>query len=120
VLSTRYHCSSDSAFRNNRTPDAARELSFCARGLFVVSINNSTRVGAESVVQTLTPRLRSSRAISRADRAAEFLAEERQALGERWYRQEYLSSFEDTIDAVFAAEDIRAALSDDIKPLFAE
>ena len=48
----------------------------------------------------------------------EFLAEERQALGERWFRQEYLCSFEDTIDAVFSYEDIRAALSDTVKPLF--
>jgi phage terminase large subunit-like protein len=50
--------------------------------------------------------------------AAEFLAEERRALGERWYRQEYLCSFEDTIDAVFAYADIQAALSDSVKPLF--
>jgi hypothetical protein len=50
----------------------------------------------------------------------EFLAAERRALGERWFRQEFLCSFEDTIDAVFAAEDIRAALSDDVKPLFEE
>jgi hypothetical protein len=48
----------------------------------------------------------------------EFLAEERQALGERWYRQEYLVSFEDVIDAVFAYADIQAALADDIQPLF--
>ncbi|WP_020473436.1 terminase large subunit domain-containing protein [Zavarzinella formosa] len=48
----------------------------------------------------------------------EFLAEERRSLGERWYRQEYLCSFEATVDAVFAAEDIRAALSDDVRPLF--
>jgi Terminase large subunit, T4likevirus-type, N-terminal len=52
--------------------------------------------------------------------SAEFLAEERRALGERWYRQEYLCSFEDTIDAVFSWADIQAALSDDVKPLFAE
>jgi hypothetical protein len=52
--------------------------------------------------------------------SAEFLAEERRALGERWYRQEYLCSFEDTVDAVFSYADIQAALSDDIKPLFAE
>jgi hypothetical protein len=49
---------------------------------------------------------------------AEFLAKERQALGERWFRQEYLCSFEDTIDAVFAYGDIHAALSDEVKPLF--
>jgi hypothetical protein len=46
-----------------------------------------------------------------------FLTEERRALGERWYRQEYLCSFEETIDAVFAYEDIQAAFSDDIEPL---
>jgi hypothetical protein len=50
----------------------------------------------------------------------DFLAEEQRALGERWYRQEYLCSFEDVIDAVFAFADIQAALSDDVKPLFAE
>jgi hypothetical protein len=38
--------------------------------------------------------------------------------GERWYRQEYLCSFEDVVDAVFAFADIQAALSDDLKPLF--
>ncbi len=39
----------------------------------------------------------------------EFLAEERQALGERWFRQEYFCSFEEAIDAVFTTEDIEAA-----------
>jgi hypothetical protein len=49
--------------------------------------------------------------------SAEFLAEERQALGDRWFRQEYLCSFEEVIDAVFSQADIDAALSDDIEPL---
>ena len=48
----------------------------------------------------------------------EFLAEERRALGPRWFAQEYMCSFEDTVDSVFAHEDIMAALSEDIKPLF--
>jgi hypothetical protein len=48
----------------------------------------------------------------------EFLAEERRALGDRWYAQEYCCSFESTIDAVFDYRDIQAALSDDVKPLF--
>jgi Terminase large subunit, T4likevirus-type, N-terminal len=48
----------------------------------------------------------------------EFLAEERQALGERWFRQEFLCSFEEVIDAVFAYADIQAALSEDVQPLF--
>jgi hypothetical protein len=49
---------------------------------------------------------------------ADFLAEEREALGERWFRQEYLCSFEDSVDAVFAYTDIQAAMSADVKPLF--
>ena len=48
----------------------------------------------------------------------EFLAEEQRALGERWYRQEYLCSFEDVVDAVFAYSDIQAALTHDVQPLF--
>jgi hypothetical protein len=51
---------------------------------------------------------------------ADFLAEEQQALGERWFRQEYLCSWEDVIDAVFAYSDIQAALSDEVQPLFAQ
>jgi hypothetical protein len=51
---------------------------------------------------------------------AEFLAEERLSLGDRWYAQEYLCSFEDTIDAVFSAAVIAAALSDDVRPLFGD
>jgi hypothetical protein len=47
----------------------------------------------------------------------EFLAEEQRALGPRWFAQEYLCSFEDVVDAVFAHEDIMAALSDDVPPL---
>jgi hypothetical protein len=50
----------------------------------------------------------------------EFLEEEREAIGERWYRQEYECSFEDVIDAVFRDEDIQAALANDLQPLFGE
>jgi hypothetical protein len=49
---------------------------------------------------------------------ADFLKEERQSLGERWYRQEYMCSFEDMVGAVFSWEDIEASMSDDVKPLF--
>jgi hypothetical protein len=48
--------------------------------------------------------------------SARFLAEERQALGERWFRQEYLCSFEQPIGAVFSYADIQACLSDEVKP----
>jgi hypothetical protein len=49
---------------------------------------------------------------------ASFLAEERLALGPRWYRQEYECSFEETIDAVFSSEDIAAAFQHDGRPMF--
>ena len=50
----------------------------------------------------------------------EFLAEERKAMGLRWYRQEYECSFEDTVDAVFAWSDIQAALVDEGDVFFPE
>jgi hypothetical protein len=46
-----------------------------------------------------------------------FLEEERLALGERWFLQEYMCSFEETVDAVFRQEDIDAACAD-VPPLF--
>ncbi len=53
------------------------------------------------------------RTLVRADQcpriAPEFLEEERQSLGDRWFRQEYLCSFEETVDAVFSSADIEAA-----------
>jgi hypothetical protein len=42
---------------------------------------------------------------------ADFLAEERQALGPRWYSQEYHCTFEDMVGAVFSGEDIDAMLA---------
>jgi hypothetical protein len=48
----------------------------------------------------------------------EFLAEEKRAMGERYYRQEYMTSFEDEVGAVFAYDDIQAAMSDEVTPLF--
>jgi hypothetical protein len=50
---------------------------------------------------------------------AEFLEEERRALGPRWYRQEYLCSFEETVNAFFNHAEIQAALAGGIPPLTA-
>ena len=50
----------------------------------------------------------------------EFLDAERVALGETWFRQEYECQFVETIHQLFRYDDIRRALSDDVKPLFAE
>jgi hypothetical protein len=50
----------------------------------------------------------------------EFLAEERRGLGPRWYRQEYLCSFEETIDHVFPTESVLAAFDASEPPLFGD
>lgn len=50
----------------------------------------------------------------------EFLEEERRALPARVYRQEYECSFEETEDQVFSYEEIEAAMSGDVAPLFGE
>jgi hypothetical protein len=46
-----------------------------------------------------------------------FLAEERAALGARWYAMEYFCEFGDAVDAVFREADIRAAACDLVLPL---
>ncbi len=48
----------------------------------------------------------------------EFLAGERKILGDRWFRQEYECSFEETMDQVFSTESILAAFDTDETPLF--
>lgn len=50
--------------------------------------------------------------------SAEFLEEERRSLGERWYRQEYLCSFEETVDQVFAYDYVMQSISLEVQPLF--
>jgi hypothetical protein len=47
-----------------------------------------------------------------------FLEQERQALGDWWYSQEYECQFRQTTDSVFNYDDVQEALSDDITPLF--
>ena len=50
----------------------------------------------------------------------EFLDQERQALGDLWFRQEYGGEFLETVDQVFRYDDIERALSDDVEPLFGD
>jgi hypothetical protein len=52
--------------------------------------------------------------------APEFLEEQKSTLGDRWYRQEYLCSFEETIDQVFSTESVLAAFDSQHEPLFGE
>jgi phage FluMu gp28-like protein len=50
--------------------------------------------------------------------SAEFLAEEKAAMPESWFRQEYYCEFRDAIDAVFTHEVIQAAASSEVPALF--
>ena len=49
---------------------------------------------------------------------AKFLESERRAMGDLWFRQEYLCEFSEVMDAVFRMSDIERAVTDDVKPLF--
>src|SRR5262249_22882787 len=48
----------------------------------------------------------------------DFLEEERRALGPRWFAMEYECEFRDDVAAVFSSDDIRRAVSADVRPLF--
>jgi hypothetical protein len=48
----------------------------------------------------------------------EFLAEEKRT--NPWYRQEYCCEFMETVDNVFSFDQISAALSDEVEPLFGD
>jgi hypothetical protein len=47
-----------------------------------------------------------------------FLEDERRTMPRQWFDSEYNCLFVDTIDQVFSSEDIAAAMSDDVEPLF--
>jgi hypothetical protein len=48
----------------------------------------------------------------------EWLEQERQSIGDWWYRQEYLCEFVESVDSVFRYEDIQRALDPKVTPLF--
>jgi len=48
----------------------------------------------------------------------EFLEEERAAMGEQWFQQEYLCEFVDVGGSVFNREVIEKAFTEDVRPLF--
>lgn len=52
--------------------------------------------------------------------AKEWLDAERKAIGDWWFRQEYLCEFVDSVDQVFSSEDIQRAMDHSITPLFGE
>jgi hypothetical protein len=77
------------------------------RGVFFEEWANGSGWERYAVPATEVPRI-----------SPEFLVEERHALPERVFRQEYMCSFEETEDHVFSYEDVEAALSDEVAPLF--
>ena len=77
------------------------------RGHFYEAWNETTAWHRVEVPATECPRI-----------TPEFLQNERKALGDLWFRQEYECQFADVIDAVFRMADIERALTDDVKPLF--
>lgn len=48
----------------------------------------------------------------------DWLEVERKAIGDWWFRQEYLCEFVETVDQVFRYDDIMRAIDDEVKPLF--
>ncbi len=49
----------------------------------------------------------------------QFLADERAAIGDWWFRQEYLCEFVETVNQVFNYDHVMAAVTASVKPLFA-
>ena len=47
-----------------------------------------------------------------------FLNDERAALGQMWFEQEYFCRFVDVVDAVFRMDDIERSITDEVTPLF--
>jgi hypothetical protein len=47
-----------------------------------------------------------------------WLEQERQSIGDWWYRQEYMTEFVESVDSVFRYEDIQRALDPKVTPLF--
>lgn len=76
---------------------------FGARGWFFEAWANEPGWEKFKVTADLCPRI-----------TPEFLAEERRAMGPRWFSQEYECNFVDAVDAVFAAADIAAAVDESL------
>ena len=47
----------------------------------------------------------------------EFLEQEREAMGERWFRQEYLCEFVDSGNGVFGRDLVERAITREVRPL---
>jgi hypothetical protein len=80
---------------------------FGKRGWFYDEWRSSNPWHRVTVTATQCPRI-----------SKDFLEQERQALGDHWFHQEYMLEFRDVIDALFRQEDIDAALANDVRPLF--
>jgi hypothetical protein len=82
---------------------------FGKRGFFYRVWSSSQRWLKIQVTAEQCPRL-----------SADFLAEEMIELGPRWYAQEYLTQFVESVGQIFSDESIDAAFRDEITPLFGD
>jgi hypothetical protein len=81
---------------------------FGKRGFFYEEwANGGTRWKRVTVPATECPRI-----------SANFLADERAALGEWWFRQEYLCEFVEGNDSLFDYELVNTSIRHDVEPLF--
>jgi hypothetical protein len=46
-----------------------------------------------------------------------FLQEERESMGDRWFRREYMCEFVDTVSGIFDRDQIESLVTTDVKPL---
>jgi hypothetical protein len=77
------------------------------RGFFYEEWQRRDRWDAYEIPASMCPRI-----------SADFLDEEQATLGPWWYRQEYECEFSDVTDQLFGLDLVRAAISDEVVPLF--
>ena len=82
-------------------------IPFGKRGFFHAEWTSSREWTRVKVTATDSPRI-----------SREFLDEERAALGQWWYQQEYMCAFVEGDDQLFGLDHVMSALSPDVEPLF--
>lgn len=85
----------------------AMSTPFGQRGFFYDEWQRRAKWTAIRITAEMCPRI-----------TAEFLAEERDALGDSWFRQEYGGEFIEAVGQLFSEASIQAALSNEVDPLF--
>ena len=82
---------------------------FGKRGFFYQACEKETGWWKKEITADHCPRI-----------SKEFLEEERVALGDWWFRQEYYATFSENMESFFSFDEIENAFSSEVKPLFTE